>query len=120
MLQRLDVDRHALVALRVLLREPAQEVIGLVLERVTPVAAVDVTPYREQIAAVADFYMHGVGFGDPTWIEHRLREAGERWGSRYAEEVDAWESEGQRLVPALLPAALAEHTFHPPRPSDRA
>lgn len=80
-----------------------------------PVTAVDVTPFRERIGELADFYLHGVGFGDPTWMEHRLREAGERWGCRYAEELDAWETEAGHLAPALLPAPLADHTFHPPR-----
>jgi N-acetylglucosamine malate deacetylase 1 len=78
-----------------------------------PAVAVDVTPHREQIARVADFYLHGVGFGDPLWMEHRLREAGERWGCRYAEELDAWETEAGRAVASLLPAPLAEHTYHP-------
>jgi N-acetylglucosamine malate deacetylase 1 len=78
-----------------------------------PAVAVDVTPHRAKIAEVADFYMHGVGFGDPAWMEHRLRDAGERWGCRYAEELDAWETRAGRLVPSLLPAPLAEHTYHP-------
>jgi LmbE family N-acetylglucosaminyl deacetylase len=80
-----------------------------------PGIAVDVSPHRAEIGAVADFYMHGVGFGDPTWMEHRLRDAGDRWGCRYAEELDAWETEAERLVPTLLPAPLAEHTYHPTR-----
>ncbi len=80
-----------------------------------PVAAVDVSPHRETIGELADFYMHGVGFGDPAWMEHRLGEAGQRWGCRYAEEVDAWETEGNRLYPALLPAPVGAQTFHPGR-----
>jgi N-acetylglucosamine malate deacetylase 1 len=78
-----------------------------------PTIAVDVTPHRERIAGVADFYMHGVGFGDPAWMEHRLSDSGARWGCRYAEELDAWETQAGRLVAALLPAPLAEHTYHP-------
>lgn len=78
-----------------------------------PTVAVDVTRHRDRIAEVADFYMHGVGFGDPQWMEHRLSAAGARWGCRYAEELDAWETEAERLVAALLPATLAEHTYHP-------
>src|SRR5690606_33658212 len=57
-----------------------------------PPVAVDVSPYRERVAELADFYFHGVGFGHPEWMEHRLRQAGERWGCRYAEELDAWET----------------------------
>lgn len=80
-----------------------------------PAAAVDVTPHRERIGQLADFYMHGVGFGDPEWMEYRLRDAGERWGCRHAEEVDAWETEGGRLFETLLPAPRPEFTFHPSR-----
>lgn len=80
-----------------------------------PAVAVDVTDYRQQIGAIADFYLHGVGFGDPDWMEHRLRDAGQRWGCRYAEELDAWETEANQLVTTLLPAPLAEHTYHPTR-----
>lgn len=78
-----------------------------------PAVAVDVTPHRQRIAELADFYMRGVGFGDPAWMEHRLREAGARWGCPYAEELDAWETEAGRLVTTLLPAPLAAHTYHP-------
>jgi N-acetylglucosamine malate deacetylase 1 len=80
-----------------------------------PAIAVDVSQHRERLGEVADFYMHGVGFGDPRWMEHRLSQAGERWGCRYAEELDAWEAEGDRLVSTLLPAHLPDHTFHPTR-----
>jgi len=80
-----------------------------------PIAAVDVTPHRQTIGDLADFYMHGVGFGDPAWMEHRLSEAGRRWGCRYAEELDAWETVGDRLYPALLPAPVGAQTFHPGR-----
>ena len=58
-------------------------------------------------------------FGDPEWMEHRLGDAGARWGCRYAEELDAWETEAGRLVPSLLPAPLAEHTYHPVRTESR-
>lgn len=78
-----------------------------------PAVAVDVSPFRDRVAELADFYMRGVGFGDPAWMEHRLREAGARWGCRYAEELDAWETRAGRLLPSLLPADLAEHTYHP-------
>jgi LmbE family N-acetylglucosaminyl deacetylase len=80
---------------------------------VTPVA-VDVSAYRDRIAEVAELYLHGVGFGDPEWLEHRLGTIGERWGARYAEEFDAWESEGG-LVDALLPAPPLAGQVHPDR-----
>ena len=71
------------------------------------------------IGAIADFYLQGVGFGDPEWIEHRLRAAGDRWGCRYAEELDAWETEANRLVTTLLPSQLASNTYHPTRGAPR-
>jgi hypothetical protein len=75
---------------------------------------VDVTPHRERIAAVADLYLRGVGFGDDAWFENRLRDAGERWGFRYAEEFDAWETiPGPRT--ALLPAPPLPGVAHPDR-----
>lgn len=80
-----------------------------------PAIGVDVTPFRERIQELADFYLHGIGFGDPEWIEHRLRDTGSRWGCRYAEEVDAWETVVSGTVPALLPAEPLPGLIHPER-----
>lgn len=80
-----------------------------------PAVGVDVTPHREAIAQLADFYMHGVGFGDPAWLEQRLRRTGERWGCRYAEEFDAWETPGDQRVDTLLPAQPLAGVTHPSR-----
>lgn len=82
----------------------------------SPVApvAVDVSAHRDRIAEVAELYLHGVGFGDPEWLEQRLSSVGNQWGARYAEEFDAWESEGG-LVNALLPAAPLTGQVHPDR-----
>ena len=79
-----------------------------------PAAAVDVTPFRDRIAEVATLYRQGLGFGDPGWLEHRLSEAGRRWGVRYAEEFDAWESPSV-LASSLLPASLLDGLVHPDR-----
>jgi LmbE family N-acetylglucosaminyl deacetylase len=82
-----------------------------------PTVGVDVTPYREKIGELAEHYMKGVGFGDPEWIEQRLAEIGSRYGFRYAEEFDAWES-----LPgpthALLPASPLPGVPHPDRRED--
>lgn len=81
-----------------------------------PPTAVDVTPHRERIAELARFYLTGVGFGDPDWLERRLLETGSRWGVRYAEEFDAWETEAGRVAPSLLPAPPLAGQVHPTRP----
>lgn len=80
-----------------------------------PAVGVDVTPHRKRIEEVADFYLQGVGFGDHEWFEHRLRSTGDRWGCRYAEEFDAWESRGNETLDALLPARLLDNVVHPTR-----
>jgi hypothetical protein len=73
-----------------------------------------VTPYRDGIAEVAEMYFHGLGFGDPEWLDLRLRTAGERWGFPYAEEFDSWESPS-RAATTLLPASLLHGATHPER-----
>jgi N-acetylglucosamine malate deacetylase 1 len=83
-----------------------------------PVAAVDVTSYRERLGEVAAVYHQGLGFGDPEWLERRLRDAGDRWGFRYAEEFDAWESRGVASA-SLLPAPPLDGVAHPDRPDRR-
>jgi N-acetylglucosamine malate deacetylase 1 len=80
-----------------------------------PVAAVDVTPHRQRIAEVAALYRQGVGFGDEEWLERRLRESGERWGFRHAEEFDAWETRPGGAA-SLLPAQPLDGVAHPDRP----
>jgi len=79
-----------------------------------PAVGVDVTPHRERIAEVADLYLHGVGFGDPEWLEGRLREAGDRHGFRYGEEFDAWETDPGPAA-SLLPATQLQGLKHPDR-----
>jgi N-acetylglucosamine malate deacetylase 1 len=82
---------------------------------ILPATAIDVTPHREKIEELASFYFRGVGFGDPEWMEARLSEIGSRWGARYAEEFDAWETEGGCLTASLLPAPPLAGGAHPTR-----
>lgn len=82
-----------------------------------PAVAVDVEAHRDAVFEVAAHYRKALGFGDPEWLEGRLRAAGERWGVRYAEEFDAWES-GGGLVSTLLPAVEGGFLRHPDRGED--
>lgn len=77
-----------------------------------PAVAVDVEPHLETMYEVGRFYQERVGFGDPTWIERRLRDVGDGWGVSYAEEWEAWETRAGRVVETLLPAEYDG----PPRP----
>jgi LmbE family N-acetylglucosaminyl deacetylase len=80
-----------------------------------PVVAIDVEPHLEQIHALGRFYLREIGFGDADWLDRRLRAAGAPFGLAYAEVFDAWETE-PGIVPALLPARLAEdEPVHPDR-----
>lgn len=79
-----------------------------------PAVAVDVTAHREKIHELADHYFRGVGFGDPEWLDQRLRETGKRWGLELAEEFDSWESPS-RATGTLLPAPPLEGVVHPER-----
>ena len=83
-----------------------------------PPLAVDVSPHHEAIHRVATLYREALGFGDPEWLDARLGAAGARWGVRWAEEFDAWESEGG-LVPSVLPAGRSVQPAHPERSRGR-
>ena len=80
-----------------------------------PAVVVDVEPYLETVLQLGRYYQERVGFGDPAWLQARLAEAGQRWGLRYAEVFDAWETK-PGVVASLLPAEPAG----PARPPDRA
>jgi LmbE family N-acetylglucosaminyl deacetylase len=85
-----------------------------------PPVVVDVEPYVETIYRLGAFYHEQLGFGDRGWIENRLATAGARYGLRYAEVYDAWETRAG-TVPALLPAeADDEEPPHPDRPGEPA
>ena len=79
-----------------------------------PGVAIDAEPYLDLIFGVADIYHSELQFPDRAWLEQRLRGIGERWGCRWAEEFDAWETEGG-LVESLLPAGPAGLGPHPER-----
>ncbi|HEX2206270.1 MAG TPA: PIG-L deacetylase family protein [Longimicrobium sp.] len=81
-----------------------------------PPVAVDVEPYVDTIHELARFYRENIGFGDPQWLERRLRATGEQYGLRYAEAFDAWETR-PGVVRHLLPAPTAEigEHIHPDR-----
>jgi LmbE family N-acetylglucosaminyl deacetylase len=80
-----------------------------------PAVAVDVEPHLEKIHELGRFYLERIGFGDREWIDRRLREAGKRFGVRYAEVFDAWETPGG-VVTSLLPTELSSaEPVHPTR-----
>jgi LmbE family N-acetylglucosaminyl deacetylase len=79
-----------------------------------PAVAIDAEPWLDRIFAVADIYNDELQFPDRRWLEKRLRAIGARWGLEWAEEFDAWETEGG-LVDSLLPARQAGLDSHPER-----
>jgi N-acetylglucosamine malate deacetylase 1 len=79
-----------------------------------PALGVDVTPYSETIFEVASHYYRSLGFGERSWVENRLLNAGKRNGVLHAEEVDAWETE-PGLVSRLLPPCVPPTDLHPSR-----
>ena len=84
-----------------------------------PAAVVDVEPYLDKIHELARFYYQRIGFGDPGWIEEKLRSAGAAFGLRYAEVLDAYESQAGQVA-SLLPAVpLGGGSTHPERPKER-
>ncbi|MGH7458717.1 MAG: PIG-L deacetylase family protein [Longimicrobiaceae bacterium] len=79
-----------------------------------PATAVDVEPHLDAVRELARLYHDELSFGDPGWLEKRLRETGERWGAGWAEEFDAWETL-PRLAGSLLPATPSDSLRHPER-----
>jgi hypothetical protein len=75
---------------------------------------VDVEPWLDRIRELAGFYRSEIGFGDPGWLDARLRGAGADDGVGWAEALDAWETK-PGVVDALLPAAPAGQHHHPSR-----
>ncbi len=97
-------------------RDPHREPVPVFTYRgahsVLPAVAIDVEPYLETIFELGRFYQDSIGFGDPAWIERRLRHVGARWGMTYAEEYDAWETR-PGPVEALLPAEPQDPELSP-------
>lgn len=83
-----------------------------------PAVAIDVGAHLEEIQELARFYHEGVGFGNPDWLLDRLRTIGTGWKLPYAEEFDAWETEGG-VVETILPPRPMETMMHPDRESTR-
>ncbi len=79
-----------------------------------PATAVDVSPFRGKIDEIARFYHEGIGFGDPEWLDRRLRKAGAPYELEQAEVFDAWETLAGRFR-SLLPATPIEAATHPDR-----
>ena len=84
------------------------------LHSTLPAVAIDAEPWLDQIFAVADIYHEELQFPDRRWLESRLLTIGARWGLLWAEEFDAWETDGG-LVESLLPARQAGLEPHPER-----
>jgi N-acetylglucosamine malate deacetylase 1 len=83
-----------------------------------PAVVVDVEPHIETIHELGRFYSQGIGFGDAAWLDERLRRNAEPWGLRYAEVLDAWETE-PGVCSQLLPARPAGPPGHPDRGGPR-
>jgi LmbE family N-acetylglucosaminyl deacetylase len=83
-----------------------------------PAVAVDIGDHLAQVQELAHLYFTGVGFGDPAWHDDLLQTLGLRWNVPYAEEFDAWETEGG-LVQTLLPPHPLANFMHPERTSPR-
>jgi N-acetylglucosamine malate deacetylase 1 len=79
-----------------------------------PAVAVDVEPYLDTIFELGRFYLRSIGFGDEAWLRQRLAATGERWGLRYAEEWDTWETE-----PGTVRTLLGADPLRGIRPPDR-
>jgi N-acetylglucosamine malate deacetylase 1 len=80
-----------------------------------PAVAVDVAPYVDGIRRIAAFYYERIRFGEPGWVDQRLRLAGAPFGLEYAEVFDAWETR-PGVVQSLLPAEeSADAPRHPER-----
>jgi LmbE family N-acetylglucosaminyl deacetylase len=82
-----------------------------------PPVVIDVSAHVETVRRVGEVYHKGLQFGDPAWIDQRLRLAGSAFGLEHAEVFDAWESE-PGIVPTLLPAAAGDFVRHPDRMRD--
>jgi LmbE family N-acetylglucosaminyl deacetylase len=82
-----------------------------------PPVAIDVSPYVDTIRKVGEVYHKGLQFGDPAWIDQRLRRCGAPFGLDHAEVFDAWESE-PGVVRTLLPAGTGDFVRHPDRVRD--
>lgn len=95
-------------------REPVPVFTYRGMHSLLPAVAIDAAPYREKTFELGEFYNDELEFGQPRWLDQRLRAAGQNWGLEFAEEFDAWETR-PGVVPALIPAELAGPPDHPER-----
>lgn len=79
-----------------------------------PRLTVDVAPYVERVFALAEYHRELIGFGDPAWLEDRMRTAGEAGGVEWGEAYEAWETH-PGTVRHLLPAHEILSHAHPTR-----
>lgn len=113
-----DAVTVARIRKRVAPREPHRAAVPLFTFRdqhsTLPAVTVDISAHLDGIHEVAALYQKALGFGDPAWLDARLRRIGEPHGLRFAEEFDAWET-GAGVVQALLPALPEAFAAHPTR-----
>ena len=76
--------------------------------------AIDAEPYLDKIFELGQLYYDALQFPHRDWLEERLKIIGSRWGLKYAEEFDAWETPGG-IVDALLPVRIDGAPDHPER-----
>lgn len=79
-----------------------------------PRVTVDVASWVRRIFALADFHREFIGFGDPAWLEERLRAAGRAGGVGWGEAFEAWETR-PGTVEHLFPAREVLGHAHPTR-----
>jgi len=84
-----------------------------------PAVAIDAEPYMDKVLELGQLYFEALEFPHPEWLEERLRGIGDRWGLKYAEEFDTWETD-PGLVQALLPGELDALSIHPERKAERS
>lgn len=80
-----------------------------------PCVTVDVEPHLDRLFELAAYHHELIGFGERSWLEARLRAAGEAAGLGWGEAFEAWETE-PGAVASLLPATELGAHAHPTRP----
>lgn len=89
------------------------------LHSTLPSVAIDAEPYLDKIFELGQLYYEALEFPHRDWLDERLKLIGRRWGLKYAEEFDAWESD-PGIVTSLLPATLTHLSEHPEREAERS
>lgn len=97
-------------------REPVPVFTVRDIHSTLPAVVLDVEPYRDAIHRLGRLYYDALGFGEPAWLDDLLATNGRPFGLRYAEVLDAWETEGGRAA-TLLPPPKPAFAVHPERPA---